>query len=40
VLLYSTGDLRRLSFAGKYLAGNALLFAATLGSAFYNSYGK
>jgi drug/metabolite transporter (DMT)-like permease len=40
VLLCSMGDLRGLSFAGKYLAGNALVFAATLGSAFYNSYGK
>lgn len=40
VLLCSTGDLRGLSFAGKYLAGNAMVFLATLGSAFYNSYGK
>lgn len=40
VLLCSAGDLRGLSFGGRYLAGNALIFCATLGSAFYNSYGK
>jgi drug/metabolite transporter (DMT)-like permease len=40
VLLCSAGDLRGMSFGGRYLAGNALIFCATLGSAFYNSYGK
>lgn len=40
VLLCSGSDLRGLSFEGRYLAGNALVFLATLGSAFYNSYGK
>ncbi len=40
VLLCSMSDLRGLSFGGRYLAGNALIFVATLGSAFYNSYGK
>src|SRR5512133_633502 len=36
VLLCSAGDLRGLNFQSKYLAGNALIFCATLGSAFYN----
>jgi drug/metabolite transporter (DMT)-like permease len=40
VLLCSGIDIRTLSFGGSYLPGNALIFAATLGSAFYNSYGK
>jgi drug/metabolite transporter (DMT)-like permease len=40
VLLCSAGDLRNMSFGSSYLAGNALILAATLGSAFYNSYGK
>jgi drug/metabolite transporter (DMT)-like permease len=40
VLLCSASDLRNLSFGSSYLAGNALIFAATLGSAFYNSFGK
>jgi len=40
VLLCSAGDLRALSFDSKYLVGNGLIFLATLGSAFYNSYGK
>jgi drug/metabolite transporter (DMT)-like permease len=40
VLLCSGIDFGSLSFGGKYLAGNLLIFAATLGSAFYNSYGK
>jgi drug/metabolite transporter (DMT)-like permease len=40
VLLCSGNDLRGLSFGSSYLAGNLLIFAATLGSAFYNSYGK
>jgi drug/metabolite transporter (DMT)-like permease len=40
VLLCSGSDLRSLSFGSSYLAGNALIFAATLGSAFYNSFGK
>ena len=40
VLLCSGIDFRSLSFGSSYLAGNALIFAATLGSAFYNSYGK
>ncbi len=33
-------DFRSLSFGSSYLLGNLLIFAATLGSAFYNSYGK
>ena len=40
VVLCSGGDFRSMSFGTSYLAGNALIFAATLGSAFYNSYGK
>ena len=40
VLLCSGIDLRNLSFGSSYLLGNMLIFAATLGSAFYNSYGK
>jgi drug/metabolite transporter (DMT)-like permease len=40
VLLCSGGDLKNMSFSSGYLAGNALILAATLGSAFYNSYGK
>jgi drug/metabolite transporter (DMT)-like permease len=40
VLLCSGIDFRSLSFGSSFLPGNALIFAATLGSAFYNSYGK
>lgn len=40
VLLCSDIDLRALDFSRGYLAGNALIFAGLLGSAFYNSYGK
>ncbi len=40
VLLCSGIDFRTLRFGSSYLAGNILIFAATLGSAFYNSYGK
>lgn len=40
VLLCSGGDLRNLDFGSGYLWGNLLIFAGTLGSAFYNSYGK
>jgi drug/metabolite transporter (DMT)-like permease len=40
VLLCSGIDFRGLSFGAGYLGGNLLIFAATLGSAFYNSYGK
>jgi drug/metabolite transporter (DMT)-like permease len=40
VLLCSGIDFRSLSFGRSYLAGNLLIFTATLGSAFYNSYGK
>jgi drug/metabolite transporter (DMT)-like permease len=40
VLFCSGIDFRSLSFGSSYLLGNALIFAATLGSAFYNSYGK
>jgi drug/metabolite transporter (DMT)-like permease len=40
VVLCSAGDLRGMSFGTSYLLGNSLIFAATLGSAFYNSYGK
>jgi drug/metabolite transporter (DMT)-like permease len=40
VTLCSGIDFRSLSFGSSYLIGNMLIFAATLGSAFYNSYGK
>jgi drug/metabolite transporter (DMT)-like permease len=40
VLLCSGVDFRGLQFGSGYLAGNALILAATMGSAFYNSYGK
>jgi drug/metabolite transporter (DMT)-like permease len=40
VLLCSGIDFRGLQFGSGYLAGNALILAATMGSAFYNSYGK
>jgi len=40
VLLCSGGDLRNLDFGSGYLIGNLLIFSGTLGSAFYNSYGK
>jgi drug/metabolite transporter (DMT)-like permease len=40
VLLCSGIDFHGLSFGSGYLAGNLLIFGATLGSAFYNSYGK
>jgi drug/metabolite transporter (DMT)-like permease len=40
VLMCSGVDLRGLNFGKGYLYGNALIFIGTLGSAFYNSYGK
>jgi drug/metabolite transporter (DMT)-like permease len=40
VLLCSETDMRNLSFSGATLAGNGLIVAGMLGSAFYNSYGK
>ena len=40
VVLCSGIDFRSLGFGSSYLLGNALIFAGTLGSAFYNSYGK
>ncbi|MCE5309519.1 MAG: DMT family transporter [Acidobacteriales bacterium] len=40
VVLCSGGDLRNLNFSSGYLVGNFLIFVGTLGSAFYNSYGK
>jgi drug/metabolite transporter (DMT)-like permease len=40
VVLCSANDIRGLNFGAGYLAGNLLIFTATLGSAFYNSYGK
>ena len=40
VLLCSGIDFRSLDLGRGYLVGNALVFAGTLGSAFYNSYGK
>lgn len=40
VLLCSGGDLRNLDFGSGYLVGNLLIFTGTVGSAFYNSYGK
>jgi drug/metabolite transporter (DMT)-like permease len=40
VLLCSGRDLHGLDFGRSQLAGNSLIFAGALGSAFYNSYGK
>lgn len=40
VLLCSRTDIHNMKFAAGYLAGNLLVLAGTLGSAFYNSYGK
>jgi drug/metabolite transporter (DMT)-like permease len=40
VLLCSGIDFRSLRFGRSYLYGNILIFFGTLGSAFYNSYGK
>jgi len=40
VVMCSGIDFRTLNFGKGYLYGNALIFIGTLGSAFYNSYGK
>lgn len=40
VLMCSDVDFRSLNFGKGYLYGNVLIFVGTLGSAFYNSYGK
>jgi drug/metabolite transporter (DMT)-like permease len=40
VLMCSDIDFRTLNFGKGYLYGNILIFVGTLGSAFYNSYGK
>ncbi|HWQ52453.1 MAG TPA: DMT family transporter [Bryobacteraceae bacterium] len=40
VLLCSRGDISGMDMSAGFLAGNALIMAGTLGSAFYNSYGK
>ncbi len=40
VLMCSGLDLRTLNLGRGYLLGNTLIFLGTLGSAFYNSYGK
>lgn len=40
VLMCSGIDFRNLNFGKSYLYGNILIFIGTLGSAFYNSYGK
>ena len=40
VLMCSGLDFRTLNFGKGYLYGNVLIFIGTLGSAFYNSYGK
>ncbi|HXY07266.1 MAG TPA: DMT family transporter [Terriglobales bacterium] len=40
VLMCSDVDFRTLNFGKGYLYGNLLIFVGTLGSAFYNSYGK
>ena len=40
VLICSDIDFRTLNFGKGYLFGNLLIFLGTLGSAFYNSYGK
>jgi drug/metabolite transporter (DMT)-like permease len=40
VLMCSNIDFRSLSLGRGYLYGNILIFLGTLGSSFYNSYGK
>ena len=40
VLMCSDISFRTLNFGKSYLYGNILIFVGTLGSAFYNSYGK
>jgi len=40
VLMCSGVDLRGLNFGTSFFFGNVLVFFGTLGSAFYNSYGK
>jgi drug/metabolite transporter (DMT)-like permease len=40
VLMCSGINFRTLNFGKSYLYGNVLIFVGTLGSAFYNSYGK
>jgi len=40
VLMCSGIDFRSLNLGASYLAGNILIFIGTLGSAYYNSYGK
>ena len=40
VVLCSDIDYKSLSLGSGYLAGNLLILGATLGSSFYNSYGK
>ncbi len=40
VLMCSGIDFRTLNFGKGFLYGNVLIFLGTLGSAFYNSYGK
>lgn len=40
VALCSQSDLRNMTVNNAHLAGNALIIAGMLGSAFYNSYGK
>jgi len=40
VLMCSGLDLRNLNFGTSYFLGNLLVLLGTLGSAFYNSYGK
>lgn len=40
VLMCSRGEIQGMDMSAAFLAGNALIMAGTLGSAFYNSYGK
>jgi len=40
VVLCSEADLSKFDLASGFLAGNLLVLAGTLGSSFYNSYGK
>jgi drug/metabolite transporter (DMT)-like permease len=40
VVICSGLDFRSMNFGAAYLVGNLLIFAAALGSSFYNSYGK
>ncbi len=40
VVMCSQTDIRNMNLSAQFLAGNLLVLAGSLGSAFYNSYGK